>query len=661
MGNLTGQSTLVTGYSALQVNNLLYLTNGLDRVKRFDGQNWQNAGIAKESFTPTLTPSGSGSLDGVYYYCFTFINKLIPIRSNRYPESLPVGPFAVTATTDAQIAITNLPATHGDTQVTHIRVYRSKADSYSAGSQFESNALFYVADVAIGTTSYNDTTLDDSLEPTQVEFKTNIPVPGRYMEYYGNRLWLAGNDPLSTGTATKNGTNADRIDFTGVTIPTGVVGAFFQADGDDARYEITAFHSSTQIGLASAFSGTLTSAAYTIWRERNIVWPSEQFNTEAFGYAGEGFRNWLEVGPRGTGDEITGLRAFAGSMLVFMRNSVWAISGNGVGLTNYAASTSPLWTQYGNVSKASGRSQFAEADGFLYWMSPHGPCRWGGSGAPQVIGQRLGDFQNNLTTSQLAKVCVGFAPTSREIWYACPEGASATENSVVYCYHIDSGEWYVDRDKYITYFFNDRDDDGRLQLFSCQGAAIFLEDVGTNDGKPASGTTSGTATAGSTTSLTDSGASFYTTGEGLYERVCHIFNSSGAYKGSGRIASNTGTVLTFTNTLSSAVASGDTYVIGAIYAYWNTRVYRQPTKASKTGSVEIEFGADSTKHLWHTSIVDGNPETQPIKTPASDRHINVGVFERGKDFQYKIEWRDLDSDVSVRSINARDMEQGETK
>jgi hypothetical protein len=85
---------------------------------------------------------------------------------------------------------------------------------------------------------------------------------------------------------------------------------------------------------------------------------------------------------------------------------------------------------------------------------------------------------------------------------------------------------------------------------------------------PTTGTVSGTATAGASTTLTDSGASFYTTGAGLAGVPVAVQDPATGLWQWRRIASNTGTVLTLDTINGTAWADTPAatwhYVVGGI-------------------------------------------------------------------------------------------------
>lgn len=123
----------------------------------------------------------------------------------------------------------------------------------------------------------------------------------------------------------------------------------------------------------------------------------------------------------------------------------------------------------------------------------------------------------------------------------------------------------------------DEVDDSPLLFLGTPDGQVMQMLVGQVDGSrppnnPATGTAftlAGTATAGSTTTLTMAGAAFDTLGHGLRGLWVTVTHLNGVVE-EARILSNTGTQLTFETALGATVASGDTFEIGAYWAYQST-------------------------------------------------------------------------------------------
>lgn len=127
---------------------------------------------------------------------------------------------------------------------------------------------------------------------------------------------------------------------------------------------------------------------------------------------------------------------------------------------------------------------------------------------------------------------------------------------------------------------------------------LFSGDV---DGVP-SGTTSASITAATSSSITASGATFYTTGNGLAGMPAVVIAPSGAQQWV-RISSNTGTVLTLDTTNGPSLSpvpasSGWTVVVGAIQWYaWISRLdFGRPDLMKRGQRLYLQGGSQSAAH-----------------------------------------------------------------
>jgi len=160
--NGSALSTSITGVSALGVTKLQNVQNEVLLLSaqvnlKIDDDTVQTWGIAAPTVAPVDTAeSGSGVADGTYYYKYTYLRKsgtTIIHESNPSPVSAGV----TTASPNNQVDVTVTASS--DSQVTHVRVYRTLAGGSATG------ALFYYTglELALPTVNGNDTTADGSL------------------------------------------------------------------------------------------------------------------------------------------------------------------------------------------------------------------------------------------------------------------------------------------------------------------------------------------------------------------------------------------------------------------------------------------------------------------------------------------------------------------
>lgn len=140
-------------WSAIRYNAFNDLTeqtfaaNGVERL-RIDGSSVYEWGIAAPSTVPGLEAGTGSALTGTYYACYTYSRK---VGSVVVCESNPSNAAWIYLSAKS-IKVT--PAQPTDTQVTHIRIYRTLA-----GGQ----VYYHDQDIAVGTTYLDSSTTDGNL------------------------------------------------------------------------------------------------------------------------------------------------------------------------------------------------------------------------------------------------------------------------------------------------------------------------------------------------------------------------------------------------------------------------------------------------------------------------------------------------------------------
>ena len=655
MPNLTGLTGGIP-YDGTVYNYRAYVWNGRDRMRVNDRENWRLAGIVRDSFTPTVATQGTG-LTGTYRYFVVPVNSSHQVYGNRVKAGLPSTISAAITVNNQGVRVGNIPATHADAQVDKWYIYRNKSGTYDGTVQDESQDFWYSGSVTLGTTTYDDTVADNDLPPETLDFRTNIPPAFKYGEVFGERLFGAGFDPITAGTATVNASTT-LIDFTSVTIPDGVVGCWFQKDGQAKRYVITLRNSSSQVTPDSAFVGALSAGTYSIYRDNSEVWFSEFRDFDAWGPNAEAYRNKIFVGARGRSKPITGMKALNGALYVFTIDEIYRIYGQGPEPTAVKISPQPIFSGLGAVG---GRALWVH-DNEMSILTLRGPAVFTGDGPPRLIGEKLGtSWIDALNTTQLNLSCIG--SDGRTIKFAVPQG-SETENSLVYVYDRYTDTWWTEEYVHPAFYFYDLDSDGSPALFYGQGKYIVQDNTGGNDGVP-SGTVTGTVTTGGTTSFSDSAASFYTTGGGLEERYVHVYRS-GVLVGHRRLVSNTATQVSWSSSGSGGgtltVSIGDTYDIGAVTWDWTSKTFSSPGMAARTAEVNFRFDlqGESTPSTLHKTDRPGDVLTStPHAIVANENSKTLPVNLRDAEYAYKIEGRTTNSEVAIREITVVGIEKKE--
>jgi hypothetical protein len=184
--------------------------------------------------------------------------------------------------------------------------------------------------------------------------------------------------------------------------------------------------------------------------------------------------------------------------------------------------------------------------------------------------------------------------------------------------------------------------------FGTTGGYIYKIDASaTNDGAGtnAAETRRGTCTASGNSTLTDGLATFNTTDDGL--AGCKIYIVSGTNSGEYKIiSSNTTTVITITDTWTTNPDTTSVYAIGAINAYWKSKVFTwENFKLKIINWMKIVFKTQSSS--YNLSVNRYEEESSTIsETQAVSMSDNYSkkFFAPNKAKRHQIEFKIYDAD-----------------
>lgn len=150
------------------ITDYLFIAGGGALYKFDSSGNSSNWGIDAPASDPSAAAAAGGSLtDGVYLYQITYYNSTTGHRSNGNGTDVS----ATTAGANNSVALTSIPdGSAVDSQVSHIEIWRSVAGG---------SALFYLARIAAGTTTYTD---DGSVTLSSTELPTDNDEPYAYFD-----------------------------------------------------------------------------------------------------------------------------------------------------------------------------------------------------------------------------------------------------------------------------------------------------------------------------------------------------------------------------------------------------------------------------------------------------------------------------------------------
>lgn len=636
----------------IRYHDQVYQFNGRNRMRAFNGVDWRYAGIQKSGTFSAVANTDSTELSGTYLYYITAANTRVQVGDQRYVESLPT---AVTSavTVNGQRIVVTLPASHPDPQVTHWIIYRNKNGYYDINVEDDEQDFFKVAEVAVGTTTYADTIVDDLLPPITVNFRTELPPAFKYAAVYDNSVFGCGFDEFSTGTATVDSSNAALVSFSISTLPDGLVGCSFRKIGDTRTYTIESQPSQNQVILNTSFAGQLSAASYVIFRDPAMLYSSEQLNAEAWGEEGELLRNQQPIGGPGSKLKLTGVYAAHGRLYIFTLDQVYVMYGKG---DQRAITTEPVLDGIGCVSSDT----IVKVDDTLYWLSLQGPVAYNPAMGQKAmrIGLPLGaDWMDTLNADQIGLAHGGYQPLLHTIKWAVPLDGD-NENGYVYVYDIATGTWWPEEQWGPTLYWQDYDPNGQPKLYSAVGRHFFIEDVGHNDGVP-SGTVTGTIASydSGTKTLTVSGASFYTTGYGLEDRWAHVYRTSsttGAWSlvGRSQIASNTANTITLSEAVS--IQANDTLYVAPVAFRWKTKMFAQSPNNQRVEALHGRFalqGEATPNSIYTQDEQDGTTLSTTDRVAVNTTHKRFPVMLRGPHFSKTFTIPATNAEIALRSLD----------
>lgn len=618
----------------LQYGLNLYCFNGRNRMRVFDGIGFTPCGIVKASYTPTVANAGGSGPTGTYRYFVVPTNKTRRNLEGRGVEGIPSTVSAAITVTDDSITVGGIPASHADLQVTGWNVYRNKTGTYDTDVNDEEQDFFYVGYVAIGATSMTDTSTDATLTSAERQrFNQNYPPTCKFGAIYGDRMFVAGFDPITTGTATVNA-DTTLIDFSGVTLPDGMAGCYFRRNDDHTIYVISSRVSTTQIKLTEAYVGALSGASYTIFRYPFEINFSEFGDMEGWGRDGEVYRNKLWVPGH---QAVTGLMPYGGMLLVFTADAIFAIQGKGPNRDDVHVIPDPLYRGIGCLC----HDTIVPVDNELHFLSWRGPARIAGSGAPELTGLVLNtDWLDRLTVAMAAVACAG--TDDEDIYFSVPDvsGTATTYNGKTFRYERATQSWWEETETHPYLFVRGDATNNRVNvLYYLQGKYLCQPKSGTTD--LLTGTNSGTVGAGSTTTTFDG----FFTGD-LVE--CYVrFFSAGIYVASRRIITNTSSRITWSSD-ATLPGSGEltlsslyTYEINNVWWKWKTKSLEAPGHRKIDGDLYATLNAkDNNYTIGKTDFIDGvERQTKPEFATANQLVSKRAVVKANNEYAVRVESR----------------------
>ncbi len=563
MGLLLSLSPNAPPHFAAGVDGKTYLVNGIDPPRVIDGAGAIRLWGMVAPAAPAVASGGAGVLTGSYYYMVTWKNSNTAEYGARSPQSTK---FVAAAN---QINVTK-PSTAGiDPQVTDWVLWRNTAGQKST--------FYKQGEYTIGTASTTDNVSDETirgqevfLAPDNVNANRNPPASFyAYIADYKGLKILYGARVEETGTVTlTNGANT--VTGAGTQFTQAHKGGKLYDVAGNAVYIIDTVTNSTTATIKGTYAGATDGGkAYKITAANpsRVAWTR---------YDSEGLDDLAsaDVFPN-DGDDPSGLIVAGGVLLLCKKQHLYSFE--------FGINPSPILGSGVIASVLSGRGLVRQeaavsVSGRTFLLDSLGIYVFDGSasGLPndQAIRRRFHwddgiDAADRINFAMMKKYAHAiYEPKGNAVWFFIPTG-SETYPKTAYVWEIERERWLVHQFPFaVTASCMTLDADGqqRATIGDENGYVWFLGGVHGVEGTT-QGTINGTATSAVANKLTDAGAAFYTTGQGLAGMPIRILAGTGA--GQERIvSSNTGTELTISPNWTVTPDATSVYAIGAMETVW---------------------------------------------------------------------------------------------
>ncbi len=642
-----------------------FLANGIDRNQCYDGVVMTLMGIRPPSAAATFNANINGDLliDGVYYYKYTYFNINKGTESDPSPMSAALSAGSAADTNGIRL---DIPANGSvDTQVTHVRVYRTAAGGsvfyYDGEKAYTGAAITYdsVADDAALTTVMGEL----NASATGNTNVNGVPPSCPYILAAKHRIWAYGTVKYTAGTVTMANGSASVVGA-GTAWTDGMVGKWFQISTDSRKYLILSVEGATALTLSQVYDGSSGgSLSYLIYGETSTLFYSYidlNGNPQPESFPAD---YYIPVAPN-SGDDGTGLWEVHNQIVISQRKHLFILSGNAPADFELQQMNSPV--------------------GFV----SHFAC------ALDDQGNLIGPSDNGIIVTDGNEVYSLSNDLIKNIFSGENDPPFTLEQSMIAYWHgvydrltkryllwvASSGSTYLD--KCIVYDFNKVDgvpigftifnvrasasgivDDAngipRVYFGDEQGFVKYFDEAATNDGAgmSVSQTRRGTATAATVNTLSDAAATFDTTGDGLKGVMVTILSGTGAGQ-SRMISSNTANQLTLYSNWSVTPDTTSVYGIGAIDAYWVSKdfefgentdsIFERVRMMFKTAVastvmylkrfINLQSSQSGTTKYFNVADASGDQQTRFEVNRARHHKIKIGIC-------------DVDKPVTVYQLN----------
>lgn len=495
--------------------------------------------------------STSGNLSGRYFVWSSFY-------SSKYDRESDLSPISSVVDCVGQaISLSSIPIS-ADPQVDMRRIYRSAAG---------------------GTVPYLDSTIADNSTTSLVLNKSDAsilaairhpslaeglgkfapPPAAPYMVQFKNRIVMAGSIPYNRGTVTATNASAT-FTFTSAQLDDSFIGRYLQIIGDSTNYVIISINAIAKTCVARPIydlvSGTYSGVTgggktyYITSGSENTIFTSYVDDDDVPRPHGFPIEFAQDITEGIASDTIRGLGLVGDSISAMKRFSTHLLEGN------YPPfSVSKISSVIGCVSHDTIVQD--ENDGAIWLAGEQGVAYCNGSGV-SIISDKIQDIFSGGHALSLNRDRFQYAhavyDTKNKRYYLFCSSETSSINDV--CIVLDKIS--TNQNEWNWYYFVGIEASCSTVIYSTSGVgSIYIGDydgfqsklnIGWSDGVQI-GTLSGTPTGGTPRELIDTGASFYTTGDGLKKMSIMLYDPITGVGTKKKVLSNTSTAITIENSI----------------------------------------------------------------------------------------------------------------
>ncbi len=657
-------------WNSIQAGGVLALFNGLERCKKYEPESKtvKLFGLVNPQTDCTLAAGTGGSLEaGDYVVTFIEVDNRAS-QGDGLLSGPPVDSEGQTITVAAGGTITvNLPQAFYNEDANERWIYLS----LPGGSW---PTLGRVGTVAEGTNTYSITgATEPDFDNYPLDQLRDMPPNKAYPMKMNRRLLLWGGEEKTTVLTFTIG-STEAVFLSGDALDYGSVGMVVYPDEEPRGYVIASFTEGSpySVTLQDAFVGSnattpTSNISCKICRPSGeIVW-SEPADYENFPAANVRF---VELSGS---DPETGCAVVNGRGLLLTVQKTFALDFNQTPALGYGT-VNELSTAIGCLSHRS----IQDIGGVLLWLAEGGIVASQG-GAPKYISDEVHSEFDEMVREPTGRCRNAFAVNwAREQKYllfiprlgdtvGCSKCICVSYDAVpgepqfrftVYTFHKEFTSGFVEQ--HTTTTADDTNYEG-FPILGDKDGFVWSFGIGDADG-PSSGTVSGTVTsaASSPEYLTDTAATFYTTGLGLQGMVVTVRRASDATEQHKLIGSNTSNTLYPDTEWDWVPTAGDTFWVGGIDAYYETpwsslggdygtkKLHRIISTVAResSGTAEVDFYTD-----FATTPVAFTNESNDLALDDTDGRVVTNMS--GKKCHYvKFRWHNKKPDMPWTLKNA---------